>query len=87
MKQYRYIILPSLMPLAFFILVQIPVSAIGCSNRGIIASLIALSSGVAAIVTSVVGLRERMRGNPEAARWIISTLILTVPVAALLILA
>ncbi len=87
MKQYRYIIIPAVMPLAFFILAQIPVHVIGCSNRGILALLIAFSSGIAAVVASVIGLRERMRGNPEAGRWIISTLILTVPVVALLILA
>lgn len=87
MQKYRHILLPALMPLAFIILAQIPVHVIGCRNRGIIALLIALTSGVAAIVTSVIGLRGRMRGDPDASRWIVSTLILTMPVIALIILA
>ena len=87
MQKYRHILLPALMPIAFFILAQIPVHVIGCRNRGILALLIALTSGIAAIGTSVIGLRERMRGNPDSTRWIISTLILTMPVIALIILA
>jgi hypothetical protein len=73
MQKYRHILLPALMPVAFFILAQIPVHVIGCRNRGILALLIALTSGIAAIGTSVIGLRERMRGNPDSTRWIIST--------------
>jgi hypothetical protein len=87
MQKYRHIIFPAVMPLAFFILAQIPVEVIGCRNRGIMALLIAFPSGIAAIVTTVIGLRERMRGNPDASRWVVSALILTVPVVALIILA
>lgn len=87
MQKYRHILFPALMPLAFCILVQIPVHVIGCRNRGILALLIALTSGIAAIGTSVIGLRERMRGKPDSTRWIVSTLILTVPVVALIVLA
>jgi len=87
MQKYRHVLLPALMPLVFFILAQIPVNVIGCRNRGILALLIALTSGIAAIVTSVIGLRGRMRGDPDSSRWTVSTLILTVPVIALIILA
>lgn len=87
MKKTSPILLSAIMPLAFFIIAMIPVQVIGCRNRGILALLIALSSGIAAVVTSIIGLRERMRGNPDASRWIVSTLILTIPVVALIILA
>jgi len=87
MKKTSPILLSAIMPLAFFIIAMIPVQVIGCRNRGITALLIALSSGIAAVVTSIIGLRERMRGKPDASRWIVSTLILTIPVVALIILA
>lgn len=87
MKKTSPILLSAIMPLAFFIIAMIPVQVIGCRNRGILALLIALSSGIAAVVTSIIGLRERMRGKPDASRWIVSTLILTIPVVALIILA
>ena len=87
MKKTSPILLSTIMPLAFFIIAMTPVNVIGCRNRGILALLIALSSGIAAIVTSVLGLKERMRGSPDAFRWVVSTLILTIPVIGLIILA
>ncbi len=80
-------LLPALMPLAFLALALTPVEAIGCRSRGILALLIALSSGVAALACSVMALKLRYRGSPDSARWGVSSLILTVPVIALIVLA
>lgn len=82
-----HILLPIAMPVLFFINAAIPVSVFGCRNRGLIAFAIALLSGLAGLVTVITALRERLRGNPKHYWWIISTLILIVPIVALIILA
>jgi hypothetical protein len=49
--------------------------------------MVALASGLGALATASMGVRGRIRGDVYASWWIISTLILTIPVVALLILA
>ena len=75
------------MPAVFFRIATIPVELIGCRTRGLIAVMIAFSSGLAAVGTAFVGAKERKRGDPSAFWWVISSIILAIPVVALLILA
>jgi hypothetical protein len=82
-----HILYPAIMPALFFLIALTPVEVLGCRNRGLLAFLIALSSGIAALVFVVTALKGRLRGDAGSERWIISTLILTIPVVALLILA
>jgi len=87
LEKYRHILLPAVMPLAFIIVASIPVEAIGCRSRGILALAIAFTSALAALATSLVALRMRFRGRAGSDRWVVSTLILAIPVVALLALA
>jgi len=75
------------MAILFFTVALSPVQWLGCRTRGLLAFLIALASGVAAIGTAVIGLRARIRRDPDALRWVIATLILTLPVIGVLLLA
>lgn len=88
MKRILYhVALPALVCLVFFEVVRSPVSLFGCANRGLLATAIALSSGVGAMV-SIIRCKNEMKTDPEAARWwLMTTLILAVPLVALVIFA
>lgn len=85
-KAYHAVI-PAVMPAVFFLIVATPVETLGCFTRGLLASVVALASGLAGLGTAIMGLRRQSRGDANAAWWVISTVILTIPVVALLILA
>jgi hypothetical protein len=82
-----HILLPAIMPAVFFRIATIPVEVLGCRTRGLIAVLIAFSSGLAALGTAFVSAKGRKRGDPSAVWWVASSIILAIPVVALLILA
>ena len=86
-EKFRHVLWPALMPFAFLALALTPVEVIGCRNRGILALVIALTSGGAAIACSIRALKLRHQGSPDSARWVVSSLILTVPVIAMIVLA
>ena len=88
MKRIIYhILIPAIMPVVFFRIATLPVEVFGCRTRGLISLLLAFASGLAAIGAAIMGLRGRMRGDRDALWWVASTIILTIPVVALLILA
>ena len=88
MKRKAYhAVIPAIMPAVFFLIAATPVEALGCFTRGLLASVVALASGLAALGTAIMGVRGQSRSDVYAGWWVISTLILTIPVVALLILA
>ncbi len=52
-----------------------------------IALLIAFTSGLAALGAAILGAKGRVRGDTKAIWWVRSTLILVIPVVALLLMA
>jgi len=92
MKRIVYhIILPAIIPVLFFVVALTPVEVLGCFFRGLIAMLIALISGLAALVAVIIGAKReakgRVRHDKNSIWWVISTLILVIPVIAMIILA
>lgn len=83
----RHVLVPALMPLLFFAAAFTPVELIGCRNRGLLALLIALASGFWALGKAVVAARAGSRGEADAAWRTIGSLILAIPVVALLAMA
>ena len=75
------------MPAAFFVIASMSVEVLGCRARGLIALLIALFSGLAALGAAIIGAKGRVRGDVYVIWWVASSLILTLPVIALIILA
>ena len=79
------------MPVLFFVVALTPVEVLGCFMRGLIAMLIALISGLAAFVTVIIGAKGgakgRVRNDKNSIWWVMSTLILVIPVIAMIILA
>lgn len=83
----RHVLYPAAMPAAFFLVATAPVQVLGCRTRGLIALSLSLASGVAALAAVILGLRGRMRGGAGAPWWILSALVLAVPVVAMLYMA
>jgi hypothetical protein len=92
----RHIVLPAIAPAAIVGLYFTPVLLFGCVNqhptraarvgtppRGLMAVGVALVSAAAAFVMIGKGIRARARDRPSA-WWLISTLILTLPLVLLL---
>ena len=88
MKRIVYhVILPTIMPVLFFWVASTPVEVLGCFVRGLIALLIAFVSSVAALVAAIVGAKGGVRHDRNRIWWVLSTLILVIPVIAMIILA
>ncbi len=75
------------MPAIFFRVAFTPVEVLGCRNRGLLALMIALLSGLAALSAAVIGMKGRLRSDRNALWWLLSALVLTIPVIAMIILA
>jgi hypothetical protein len=82
-----HLILPAVLAIIFFMIVATPVEVFGCRNRGLLALLIALMSGLAALASAFKGATGRKRGDRYTLWWVASSLILVIPVVALVILA
>ena len=81
------ILIRAIMPILFLAIAATPVEVLGCRNRGLIAFMIALISGLASLGAAIMAIRGRMRNDLDTIRWIITSLILVIPVIALIILA
>jgi hypothetical protein len=79
----RHVALPAVAPAAVIGLYFTPVLLFGCVNRGLLALAVVLLSAAAAFVTVGIGLREQARGR-SAAKWLVSTVILTTPLVLVL---
>jgi hypothetical protein len=84
---FYHLFIPILTSILFFINAAMPVTVLGCANRGWVAFIVALVSLLAALYTATVALQKRWRQEADSTWWIISTLILSIPAVALLILA
>ena len=80
----RHIALPAVAPAAVIGLYFTPVLLFGCGNRGLMAMAVVLISAIAACVTSGIGVRARAQGRSSAQWWLLSTLILVVPIVLVL---
>ena len=77
----KHIGLPAIVPASVIGLYFTPVVLFGCVNRGLLALAVVLLSTVAAVVTAGLSLRARAQNPLVASWWLISTLILVLPLA------
>jgi hypothetical protein len=88
MKRIVYhILIPAIMPAVFFVIASTPVEVLECRTRGLIALLLSLFSGLGALGAAIIGVKGRIRGDVYSVWWVASSLILSIPVVALIILA
>jgi len=87
-SKIRYhLIYPSVLMATFFVNAFTLVYVLGCLNRGLVALAIALIGALASLFTSIMGMKGRVRQDINAGWWVASSLILLIPVVALIILA
>ena len=80
----RHVLLPGLAPAAIVGLTFTPVEVFGCVGRGLLAVAVVLGSALAACATTAIAARARARRDLAASeRWLLTTLILLLPVALL----
>jgi dipeptide/tripeptide permease len=82
-KAVRHVVLPAVAPAALVGLYFTPVSVFGCATRGLLALAVALVSAGGAFVAIGLGFRAQRRRDPMSLWWIVSAVILTVPLALL----
>lgn len=75
----KHIPIPVIAPIAIVVLYLTPVSLVGCVNRGLMALAVVFISLIAGIVTGVLGVRARVKGNSDSGWWIASTCVLATP--------
>ena len=80
----KHIAFPAAAPVAVIGLYFTPVLVFGCVKRGLLAVAIVLVSAIAACVTTGKSVRARAQGLPSANWWLLSTLILVMPIALVL---
>lgn len=80
----RHVALPALAPAAVVGLYFTPVLLFGCVNRGLMALAVVLISAVAAFVTIGIGFRAKAQNDPSSSWWLLSTLILVLPLVLVL---
>ncbi len=80
----RHIALPTIAPAAVIGLYFTPVTLFGCVNRGLLALAVVLISTGGAFVTIGIGFRAKAQGRPGAIWWLVSTLILALPLVLVL---
>ncbi len=56
-------------------------------DAGLAGVVVSLGSGIAGVVTGFMSVKKRVKGDNDARWWIISTVVLAVPVFAMLALA
>jgi len=86
-RKVSHIILPAMMPAIFFLIAATPVEVLGCRTRGLLALLVALVSGLAALGAAIIAVRGQSRRDVPVPWWVASAGILAIPVIALIILA
>ncbi len=79
----RHVALPACAPAAVVGLYFTPVSVVGCLNRGLLALAVVLVSTAAALVTTAIGVRTRAVDPRSSSWWLVSTLILVLPLVLL----
>ena len=84
---YRHIIYPALMTVLFFAVALSPISLLGCRTRGLLALVIAFACGIGALFAAIKALKGRVKGDDGSQWWMFSTLILTIPVVAMIKMA
>jgi uncharacterized membrane protein YhaH (DUF805 family) len=80
----KHIVFPAVAPVVVVGLYFTPVEVFGCANRGLMAMAVVLISALAAFVTAGIGIRARARNRDSSNWWILSTLILVMPLVLVL---
>ena len=76
-----------ILAILFFINAATPVDIIGCYTRGLVTAIIGLICGLAAVACATIAFKKRMDKDPSDEQWILLSLVLAIPLVALIFLA
>ncbi len=79
-KITKYVLIPTIVTAIFFLVASLPVELLGCYIRGLIAAILAIAAGILGIVAAVKALIGKMRKDANSPFWVVSALILAIPV-------
>ena len=82
-----HVVNPALLTALFFAIALTPVHVLGCRTRGLLALLVASASAIMALTVAILARKRHSTGDAQAVWWILSVLILIIPVVALLVMA
>lgn len=80
----RHVVVPAVAPATIVGLYFTPVMLFGCVNRGLMALTVVLVSAVAAFATAGIAIRARARNDQASSWWLLSALILLLPIVLVL---
>jgi energy-converting hydrogenase Eha subunit A len=83
----HHVVVPAIIPAAFFLVAATPVEVLGCRTRGLLAILIALLGALAGLGAVLTALVKRLRGTPDTHWWIATAGMLTIPAIAVILVA
>jgi hypothetical protein len=83
----NFLALPALVLILFFAVAATPVEVLGCRNRGLLAVSMALAGALGSLGAAIMGLRGRIRRDPNSPWWVVSAMVLAVPAVAVLFMA
>jgi len=86
-NKLRHILIPALVTAVFFFIVSLPVELLGCRNRGLVAVIIAIVTGLVGIAAAVKALIDKVRGDSNSYLWMTSALILAIPSIFIVLIA
>lgn len=76
----RYLVIPSVLPLAFFLVTLAPMEQLpGSWNRGLASASIALFGALLGLGAATLGVRAKGRAESGTAWWMASAAILSIP--------
>jgi hypothetical protein len=86
-RKLLHIIIPSTISIVFFINAFMPVEVLGCRNRGLVALTISSVSTLLTLTAAIAYLRAKFKEDQNAFWWLISVVLLVIPVIGIIILA
>ncbi len=79
-KITKHVLIPAIVTAIFFVVASLPVELLGCYIRGLIAAILAIAAGILGIVAAEKALIGKMRKDANSPFWVVSALILAIPV-------
>jgi hypothetical protein len=83
----RHLILPGVAVVLFGMVAATPVEVLGCRNRGLLAFVIALASGLGGVGAALLAVVRSARKRDDAGLAALAAVVAAIPVVALLLLA
>ena len=83
----KHVTVPLIALSVFFFVASLPVEILGCRDRALTVSVIAIAAGLLGIASAVRGVTGKARGEAGSFLWMASALILAIPAIFIVLIA